>query len=374
MVKILATVLSLLIAGVFAHAAGPQQTPNPAITNDNATNATVYPTWVRFATGSQPQLVSSTKFTFNPSTGMVTASKLTLTGLGSVTCVSGLAINSSNVVGTVACPGGGSSTGVGVDTGAAEASATGSGTIGGALGTNATRLVKIASGWATGTITLPAISAVSTDSCIRIEDGGNFVDGTHTLTVAANAADGINGGSTGGNTGAYTANGTRIDACVTATHNWNVSAFSLVATTAPTHQFFNSITAQGGLGAAQPGFSDLSGTAAQTQIAPATFVTGTTHTFVAPAEIWECTGTCTVTPPTPAAGYQFVVRTSPGVSAVITIAGVASVLYEKTDFSGYGTANTAATVTAANGNKLCLIGHDATHYDVGCFNGTWSMP
>jgi hypothetical protein len=264
-----------------------------------------------------------------------------------VTIGSGLSLSAGTLTGSGAA-------GFGVDGGTSAASVTAGGTIG-----NGVRLVKLATGWVSGTMVLPAISAVSTDTCIRIEDGGNFVDGTHTLTVAGNAADRLNGGSTGGNTGAYTASGTRIDACVTATNNWNVSASALVATTAPAGQFFNSIDANGNLGSAAPSV---------------TFATGTTHTFVAPAEIWECTGTCTVTPPTPAAGYQFVVRTSPGVSAVITIAGVASVLYEKTVFSGYGTANTAATVTAANGNKLCLIGHDATHYDVGCFNGTWSMP
>lgn len=42
---------------------------NTAITDDTTTNATVYPTWVTAATGNLPQKVSSTKVTFNPSTG-----------------------------------------------------------------------------------------------------------------------------------------------------------------------------------------------------------------------------------------------------------------------------------------------------------------
>lgn len=116
------------------------------------------------------------------------------------------------------------------------------------------------------------------------------------------------------------------------------------------------------------------GTVSPTQLAPATFATGTTHTLVAPSEIWECTGACSVTPPTPAAGYQFIVRNTPGTTGVITIVGVSSVLYEKTDYSGYGTANTSATSGGALGDKICLVGHDATHYDVGCFNGTWAVP
>lgn len=44
---------------------------NTTITNDTATNATMYPTWVTANTGDLPQKVSSTTFTFNPSTGYV---------------------------------------------------------------------------------------------------------------------------------------------------------------------------------------------------------------------------------------------------------------------------------------------------------------
>lgn len=41
------------------------------ITDDNSTNATMYPTWVAANSGSQPVKVSSTKMIFNPSTGWV---------------------------------------------------------------------------------------------------------------------------------------------------------------------------------------------------------------------------------------------------------------------------------------------------------------
>ena len=46
---------------------------NTAITNDTSTAAIVYPTWVTANTGNLPQKVSSTKLTFNPSTGVLTA-------------------------------------------------------------------------------------------------------------------------------------------------------------------------------------------------------------------------------------------------------------------------------------------------------------
>jgi len=41
------------------------------ITDDNSTNATMYPTWVAANSGSQPVKVSSTKMIFNPSTGWI---------------------------------------------------------------------------------------------------------------------------------------------------------------------------------------------------------------------------------------------------------------------------------------------------------------
>ena len=44
-------------------------TTNTAITDDTSTAATMYPTWVTANTGNLPQKVSSTKLTFNPSTG-----------------------------------------------------------------------------------------------------------------------------------------------------------------------------------------------------------------------------------------------------------------------------------------------------------------
>lgn len=44
-----------------------------SITNDTTTNATVYPVWVTANTGSLPLKVSSTKISFNPSTGVLSA-------------------------------------------------------------------------------------------------------------------------------------------------------------------------------------------------------------------------------------------------------------------------------------------------------------
>jgi hypothetical protein len=49
-------------------------------------------------------------------------------------------------------------------------------------------------------------------------------------------------------------------------------------------------------------------------------------------------------------------------------------MYEKTTFLTYGTAGTGTAVSGgAVGDKLCLVGLDATHYLVGSYLGTWTM-
>ena len=53
---------------------------NTAITDDTTTNATMYPTWVTTTTGNLPQKTSSTKLSFNPSTGVLSAT--TFSGSG----------------------------------------------------------------------------------------------------------------------------------------------------------------------------------------------------------------------------------------------------------------------------------------------------
>lgn len=46
---------------------------NVGVTDDTSTNATMYPAWVTANTGNLPVKVTSTKLTFNPSTGVLTA-------------------------------------------------------------------------------------------------------------------------------------------------------------------------------------------------------------------------------------------------------------------------------------------------------------
>lgn len=46
---------------------------NFGVTNDTTTNATMFPVWVTASSGNRPARVTSTKLTFNPSTGVLTA-------------------------------------------------------------------------------------------------------------------------------------------------------------------------------------------------------------------------------------------------------------------------------------------------------------
>lgn len=50
------------------------------IVDDTTTNATVYPTWVTAATGNLPEKVSSTKLSFNPSTGVLSVTSIAVAG------------------------------------------------------------------------------------------------------------------------------------------------------------------------------------------------------------------------------------------------------------------------------------------------------
>jgi hypothetical protein len=104
-----------------------------------------------------------------------------------------------------------------------------------------------------------------------------------------------------------------------------------------------------------------------------TLAEGTTHSIsVTSGEMWECTGTCTVTPPAPVAGQPFCVRQDTGVTTVITLAAISGVYYEHTDHSAYGTINATMTSAAAGNQQICMVGRDTTHWQVASYAGTWT--
>ena len=101
---------------------------------------------------------------------------------------------------------------------------------------------------------------------------------------------------------------------------------------------------------------------------------GTSITLAIPRGYAICTSTCTVTIPVPAAGYEFCAMNDDNVSTVITLAAIgSSAHYENTARTAYGTAGTGTLVSGgAVGDKVCILGRDATHYLTATFNGTWT--
>lgn len=100
------------------------------------------------------------------------------------------------------------------------------------------------------------------------------------------------------------------------------------------------------------------------------------QTMTGPSEIFVCTSTCAITPPTPVAGYQFCVENDATVSTVITMFGVTGVFYQKAvapgSPNGYGSSGGTMTSGGAVGDLVCLVGRDSTHYLVPSFGGTWT--
>lgn len=106
----------------------------------------------------------------------------------------------------------------------------------------------------------------------------------------------------------------------------------------------------------------------------AALATGTSVSLTAPRQYYVCTGTCTVTPPVPAAGYEFCVLNGDNVATVITMAAIgSSAQYENTARTAYGTAGTGTFVSGgAVADRVCLLGLDSTHYLTLSYNGTWT--
>lgn len=100
---------------------------------------------------------------------------------------------------------------------------------------------------------------------------------------------------------------------------------------------------------------------------------GTSTTLSGPSEYFACTSTCTITVPVPAAGVQYCVFNDDNVSTAITLLAIgSSARYENTARTAYGTAGTGTFVSGgAVGDKICIVGRDATHYFTLSYLGTW---
>jgi hypothetical protein len=125
---------------------------------------------------------------------------------------------------------------------------------------------------------------------------------------------------------------------------------------------------------ASPSIESVGAIAAADVPATPVSIAATTHTVTAPREYFFCTtgAACSVTLPVPAAGYEFCVRSDNNVSTAITLAARASIFYEKTDRTGWGSSGGTLVSGAAVTNQICVVGHDATHYAIMSSVGTWT--
>lgn len=121
-------------------------------------------------------------------------------------------------------------------------------------------------------------------------------------------------------------------------------------------------------------FSLGPGSVTPPQLAPSTLTAGTSVSLTAPRQYYICTGTCTITPPPPVAGYEFCAGNDNNVATVITFAALgSSAMYLNQAGTAYGTAGTGTFVSgAAVNNWACLIGRDSTHYLTKNLVGTWT--
>jgi hypothetical protein len=75
---------------------------NTAITDDTSTATTCYPTWVTTTTGNLPQKTTSTRLSFVPSTGVLSATSFTGAGTGLTGTASSLSIGGTATTATTA--------------------------------------------------------------------------------------------------------------------------------------------------------------------------------------------------------------------------------------------------------------------------------
>jgi hypothetical protein len=118
----------------------------------------------------------------------------------------------------------------------------------------------------------------------------------------------------------------------------------------------------------------LGSSCAPVSAAPLSSGSSTGNTFTAPEGYFVCTAACTVTPPVPAAGYEFCVLNADNATGVITLGAIgSSARYENTARTAYGTAGTGTLSSAgAVGDMACIVGLDSTHYLTTTFVGTWT--
>jgi hypothetical protein len=285
-------------------------------------------------------------------TGALTCTKTNGTafgGLATVTAGTGVATAAANAVNTNA----------GFATASTASIVVGALNVGGGSATSTGGVADVATGsylQSGGLTTNPSWQAFGTGEQTAINTAVNTNGGQTTSTTSSVVLGAI---TTGGGSGTAP-----VGLADVATGSYLQSGG---VTTIPAWQAFGT-GVQTGVNAAVN--STTSGALA-TAVPPTTVGTGGTVSTA--TGYYICTTTCSVTLPTPAAGYQFCIRNDDGATTVITIAAISGVQFEKTTYAGYGTITTGTMVSGgAAGDKICLFGRDSSHYLVGSYVGTWT--
>lgn len=207
-----------------------------------------------------------------------------------------------------------------------------------------------------GTPSFTAItSGTNTTATMTVGSGASLAAaGSGSITATAAPASGLTGQVSGANGGTGANNGTS-----TITVGGNVT-------------FSGAYTFTGTLAGNTNVTFPTSGTLATTVVP---LSTGTSGSLPSGSGFYVCTSTCTVTPPVPAAGYQYCVYNADNVSTVITLAALgSSARYENTARTAYGTAGTGTLVSGgAVGDAVCIVGLDSTHYLTVYAKNTWTV-
>lgn len=101
--------ITATLSGAATSATTATNATNTAITEDTATNASMFPTWVTANTGNLPQKTTSTKLTFNPSTGVLSSTSFTGAGTGltgtAASLTAGTVTTNANLTGVITSSG-----------------------------------------------------------------------------------------------------------------------------------------------------------------------------------------------------------------------------------------------------------------------------
>lgn len=251
---------------------------NTAITDDTTTNATMYPTWVTAATGNLPQKVSSTKLSFNPSTGLLTSTgfsgpltgnvtgntsgssgsctgnALTATTLQTTRAINGVNFDGSAAITVTAAAG--TLTGTTLNATVVTSSLTSVGTLGSLTlgGTLAMATNNITSTGSLGATGSRLTAGFFVDLTVTNAIGGSLTGNAATATAlqTARAINGVNFDGTGAITvtaAAGTLTGTTLNATVITSSLTSVGTLGSLTLGGTLAMGANNITSTGSLGA-----------------------------------------------------------------------------------------------------------------------------